>query len=163
MLVESAPGRLELHTRKRIWWPGPLWMTGLLGAAGFGLFQFFTQEPRRPWTDLVGAFFAVLILEGIFAALTVWLSTHQWMRLAQGGIEVQSRLASKILSSKRASLAEIQGLVSETVENNEMANTNFLIIKTARWEYRFGSGSDSETIDELKALILRVPGVSLEA
>lgn len=150
-VVRSGGDVLEVRTPNKLWWPGPLWMLAIAGL--YILSRQFPDDDSIPHGPGLAAF--LLVAEVAVVALTAYLSAHQWLRVADGTLEYQSRLGPWTLSSRRVPLAAIQPLESASDEW-EAGGSAWANIATADRTIAFGNELSTAVIDALIAEIMRL-------
>ena len=143
ILLESTRDRLLIRTRSDFSWINLITMVAIVVV--FTGMEIFGHQKIEP--GAIG-FGSILFLT--FLAFVAFQSTYQWLQVRDSRVEYQLRLLGRPLIRKTATLAEIQDIETGDVES-ESGGSSFAIIKTPRWEVKFGIGSetDSSAIDAL--------------
>ncbi|MBV9833482.1 MAG: hypothetical protein JO055_03685 [Alphaproteobacteria bacterium] len=151
LVVRSGDDELEVRTPNKLWWPGSLWMLAIAGL--YILSLRFPEEEAVPHGPGLAAF--ALFAEIAAMALTAYLSTHQWLRVAAGTLEYQLRLGPRTLSSRRIPLATINPIESMSDESDAGGNA-WAYIVTRDGTITFGNELTTAVIDALIAEIMRL-------
>jgi hypothetical protein len=103
----------------------------------------------------LGVLAFALFAEIAAMAITAYLSTHQWLRVADGMLEYQLRLGPRTLTSRRVPLTAIRPIESASDEG-ESGGSAWANIATADGNIAFGNELSSATIDVLIREIMRL-------
>ena len=144
VVVEPTNDRLELHTPRKLWWPGVLLMVAV---AILFVYLLLNHEVyfREGWIQQLSGGVQALFLESIFAALTIWRSIHEWLRVADGSIEIQTRIWNWTLTSKKARLSNIRRIDCGSHESETDAS-DWVVMETEHWDLNFGNGTGGRAI-----------------
>jgi hypothetical protein len=150
-VVRSGGNELEVRTPNKLWWPGPLWMLAIAGL--YILTRQFPDDDSIPHGP--GLVAILLFAELAVVALTAYLSTHQWLRVADGTLEYQLRLGPRTLTTRSVLLAAIRPIESQSDEGDS-GGSAWANIVTADGIIVFGNELSTATIDVLIAEIMRL-------